>query len=260
MIMGIQGETSTADVLKEFKGKDWHLIHGMRFPDSGDIDHVLIGPSGILVFETKWSSGRWPMKNERWTYITNQLNWAITQVKINRDDLRAKLTNIDEQVPIYAVCVLWSATDSSKDLPWFYRQSPDFVYGVRGPELEDWLHALRKGSLELNRVQLIASEMKKLALTLDEESSESYKPTLNRIITDSLWMPLIGFLTPMFAFAAVSLMKNGYIDLGSVVILGALGLYVRNRSRLKAVIVCWFASLGLIVSFLLAHEIPFLLR
>lgn len=260
LIMGIQGEAITADVLREFKGKDWHLIHGMRFPDSGDIDHILVGPSGILVFETKWSAGRWPMKNERWVYTTGQLNWAISQVKKNREDLRTKLESVTEDVDVYAVCVLWSATDSSKDLPWFYRQSPDFVYGVRGPELESWLLSLRKNALDPDRVKSIASELKAMALALDEENPEPYRRTLNRIIIDSLWMPAMGFLSPMFVIAAVSLLKNAYIDLGSLVVLGVLGLYLRHRSRLKAVIVCWFASLGLIVSYVLGHEILYLLR
>lgn len=260
LIMGIQGEATTADVLKEFKGTDWHLIHGMRFPGSGDIDHVMVGPSGILVFETKWSAHRWPMKNERWPYITGQLVKAIGQAKKNRDDLRINLESVDDGVPIYAICVLWSATDSSKDRPWFYRQSPDFVYGVRGPELSGWLKDLRKNALAPDRVSSIASEMRMLARDLDDQSSETYRRTLDRIIRDSLWLPGVAFLTPMFTVAVVSLMKNGYYDLGSLLPLGALGLYLRRKSRNKAVIVSWFASSGLIVSYLLAHEILFILR
>lgn len=260
LIMGIQGEANTADVLGEFKGKDWHLIHGMRFSDSGDIDHILVGPSGILVFETKWSRDRWPMKNERQTYITNQLNRAITQVKENREAIRTRLEGITDDVPIYAVCVLWSATDSSKDLPWFYRQSPDFVHIVRGPELKDWLLTLRKSSLNSDRINEIASEVKKVARDLDEQSPESYRRTLHRIVNDSIWLPAMGFLTPLLGIFAVSMLRNGYIVLVALVVLGALGLVVRHRSRLKAVTVCWFASLGLVVGFLLGHEILFLLR
>lgn len=260
LIMGIQGEVNTSDVLKEFMGEDWHLIHGMHFPDSGDIDHVLVGPHGILVFETKWSRESWPMKNEQLPYIANQLKRAVTQVKENRDTVRTKLESIKDDVPIYAVCVLWSATDSSKDLPWFYRQSPDFVYGVRGPELGDWLLTLRKNALDSGRVKTIASELKALARNLDEESPEVYRRSLSRIINDSIWLPALGFLAPALGIGAVSLLKNGYFDFGSLVAFGALGLYIRHRSRLKAVIVCWFASLSLIVSYLLGHEIPFLLR
>lgn len=260
LVMGIQGEANTADVLKEFKGKDWHLIHGMRFPQSGDIDHILVGPSGVLVFETKWSRNRWPIKNEGWSYIANELRAAITQVKKNREDLKTKLQSIKNDVPIYAVCVLWSATDSSKDPPWFYRQSPDFVYIVRGPELKDWLLTLRKSSLNSDRINEIASEMKKLARDLDEQSPESYRRTLNRIINDSIWLPAMGFLTPLLGIFAISMLRNGYIELGGLVVLGVLGLFVRHRSRLKAVTVCWFASLGLVVGFLLGHEILFLLR
>ena len=252
LIMGIQGESSTADVLAEFKDKNWHLIHGMRFRGSGDIDHLLVGPSGILVFETKWSRDKWPMKSERRNYISNQLNGAITQVKENRETLRLRLKGLTDEVPIYAVCVLWSATDSSKDLPWFYKQSPDFVYCVRGPELQSWLQALRKNALGSARVNQIASEIKEMALALDEQNPETYRRSINKIINDSIWLPAMGFLMPVLGLALVTMLKNAYIDLASLIVFCALGLYLRNRSRLKAVVVCWFAGVGLIVGLVLA--------
>jgi len=259
-IMGIQGESLTADILREFKGREWHLINGMRFPDSGDIDHILVGPSGIIIFETKWSSGRWPMKYGKRNYMSNQLDWAVTQVKKNREDVQSKFESVRDYVPIYAVCVLWSAEDSSSDLPTFYRKSPDFVYGVRGPELKSWLEGLRKNALDPHRVKEIASEMQEKAKILDVETPERHRRTLNRIIVDSMFLPILAFISPLWAVGAISLLKNGYMDLGSLPILCVMGLYIRSRTRLKMVTVCWFSSLGVVVAYLLVHEILFLLR
>lgn len=38
--------------------RGWELVNDLQWPDRGNIDHVLIGPAGVFVLETKSLSGR----------------------------------------------------------------------------------------------------------------------------------------------------------------------------------------------------------
>lgn len=253
--MGIEGEGMTADTLRSFKRQGWTLINGMRFSESGDIDHILVGPPGIFIFETKWSSSRWPMKGEKWTYITNQLNWAISQVKDNRDDIEKKISSRHGYVPIYAVCVLWSGADSKGDPTSFELKGPDYVYGVRGGALEEWLQKPRRNVLDEARVDLIASDLSEMAINSDIQSNQNYRKTLTRIMVDYVLFPILSLIAPLWFERIIALAKNAYIDLGGLLVLGAIGIYIRLRTRIKVVTICWFLSLGAMVTYLLVHEI-----
>lgn len=50
---GADAETLTAGVLRKLKGHA--VVHGLKF-HGFDVDHVLVGPSGVTAVETKWTS------------------------------------------------------------------------------------------------------------------------------------------------------------------------------------------------------------
>ena len=50
------GEQWTARELRSLRKRDWHLANGLLLRRVADIDHVVIGPGGVLVIETKYSS------------------------------------------------------------------------------------------------------------------------------------------------------------------------------------------------------------
>lgn len=53
--LGIQGEKAVAEVLDGLKADGYHVIHDI-VEDGYNIDHVLIGPTGVYVIETKTRS------------------------------------------------------------------------------------------------------------------------------------------------------------------------------------------------------------
>ena len=55
--LGIEGEKHVAEVLDELKLEGYHLINDI-VEDGYNIDHVLIGPTGVYVIETKARSAR----------------------------------------------------------------------------------------------------------------------------------------------------------------------------------------------------------
>lgn len=56
--MGGQAEEWTAEELKGLKRSGWQHIDHVPLVGS-DVDHVVVGPGGVFVLETKWSGSQW---------------------------------------------------------------------------------------------------------------------------------------------------------------------------------------------------------
>ena len=57
---GAQGETATAHVLTELDAGSWTVIHDVAWPGRklANIDHVVVGPAGVFVIDSKNWKGR----------------------------------------------------------------------------------------------------------------------------------------------------------------------------------------------------------
>lgn len=64
---GAKGEEKTAKQLKQLKGR-YHVFHYVVLPRTkGDIDHIVIGPNGIFVIETKNNKGTITCNGDSWS-------------------------------------------------------------------------------------------------------------------------------------------------------------------------------------------------
>ena len=252
-VMGIQGETLTAEVLDDFAGKEWLLINGLRFKDRGDIDHILIGPAGLLIFESKWSGGRWPMELNSKGYLGKQVEWATRQVKMNRIDLCREFKDVIGDIPIYQVCVFWTGEDSSADDKFFFRET---VYGIRGPELANWLIELPKDAVKETTIRRIAGPIETFAYERDREdvlTDGPYRPTLDKLFMNSLIFPMIGFFVPLFVLASVAKLNRESLIYASMAILLFLGIYIRLKLKMKSLAYSWILGLAAVCLYALAY-------
>lgn len=62
---GIAGERKVADELGRALGDDWVLIHGYR-NRLGEIDHLLLGPQGLVAIEVKNINGTVHCEGDKW--------------------------------------------------------------------------------------------------------------------------------------------------------------------------------------------------
>jgi hypothetical protein len=99
--MGDEAEQWTAQQLRRLTRRGWRLINhfGLR---TDDIDHVLIGPGGAFVFETKWSASDWLTAFSR-----RREGEAVEQVLANARSMRLWHPVKSRQVPVTPVVVLW---------------------------------------------------------------------------------------------------------------------------------------------------------
>jgi hypothetical protein len=100
---GESAEQWTADAVESVKDHGWQVAHSVRFEDGYDADHVLVGPGGVIVIETKWSSYDWTLDDRR-------LRSAMGQVSRRAGLLSRRLAR--EVTP---VVVLWGRAAAALD-------------------------------------------------------------------------------------------------------------------------------------------------
>lgn len=134
-IAGEAAEQWTADAIRVMEDQGWRVAHHIVFDDGYDADHVLVGPGGVIVIETKWSSYDWKRDDRR-------VRAAIGQVSRRGHALRRHLG-----VDVTTVVVLWGRAAAALD-DTSSRQRTAGVRVMTGDALSTWLLGRSRGVLD----------------------------------------------------------------------------------------------------------------
>jgi hypothetical protein len=137
--MGALGEEWTARELRRLRKRGWHLANGLLLRRAADIDHVVIGPGGVLVVETKYSSDGW----YRDTFTNDRIKRAIAQVKTNQTDVASIMRPAVASQLVKPVVVLWGGSAESDGVT-----EEDGVEIVPGTCLRNWLASIANNGLD----------------------------------------------------------------------------------------------------------------
>lgn len=252
-LMGLDGEGSTSDVLRRFRHDGWMLVNGMKIQSYADIDHVVIGPGGLLVVESKWSHYRWPISVKKQSFMSDQITKSVTQVLKNRKDIESQFAAVLEGVPIRAICVLWSGEESSDDLPWFEMGD---VAVIRGPALGSWMKDFTSDSLDQPKIEQVWMELEEYALQRDKEDfarSGQPRQTVDRFIVRSILAPVVamiaGLMLAVYGLIIIANTFHGWLIYGTLLFI-AIGVAGLRIPTLRRVALGWLASsigIGLII-------------
>ncbi len=105
VIRGVRGEKIVGAVLDELQNEEYQAVHAIR-GNGYDIDHVLVGPGGVFVIETKHprGSGRITFRNGHGLFVGKRRRWrwdkAITQAKSGAGEVARVIERCSE-------CSLW---------------------------------------------------------------------------------------------------------------------------------------------------------
>ncbi|MEV5601914.1 nuclease-related domain-containing protein [Streptomyces sp. NPDC052299] len=56
--LGLAGERSTGRRLNTLRRQGWRVLHSVQWPSGSDIDHLVIGPSGVFTINSKCHRGK----------------------------------------------------------------------------------------------------------------------------------------------------------------------------------------------------------
>jgi hypothetical protein len=93
-MVGKHGEIAIADALKSLPN-EYVLLNDLMFPDGGgNVDHVIIGPNGLFVIETKNYSSYVKCFGDDWFVNGKKVHSLSKQAKRNAIALRKNLAGV----------------------------------------------------------------------------------------------------------------------------------------------------------------------
>jgi hypothetical protein len=252
--MGTAGEEWTAQELRRLEKRGWHVVTGVTLPGH-QIDHVAVGPSGVLVVESKWSAEPW-FGADSPKFMRGTLQSALNQANQSRQQVVSKLRGIVGDCDVQSVLVLWSASGRILD-----EHAPEVTKGTTvllGTELRSWLDALTESHGGGTNVEGAWEKIKGLAsrgdaLDADQGLVATSGPmaTYIRVIV----APFFAAALAWYAFV-VSLHLGGtvaaLVETATATIIGAAATWFMRRrlTRFRAVPIAWMtAAIGTLIAF-----------
>ena len=168
---GLAGETNTARELRRLRPAGWTVVHNLHFK-AGDVDHVAVGPGGVVVIETKSSHSEWHFLERRGVVD----KWA-DQAKMGALRVRgvAKQYSGISVDPIIVV-VAWLHDQARPSC-----QVADDTVRLNGSELHDYLAALPQ-VLEPADAAAISHGLEQAGEQFDRAAGIRHPGRLRRII------------------------------------------------------------------------------
>ena len=227
--MGNAAEEWTDSELRRLRSKGWrHVNHLVIKPEFGDIDHVAVGPDGVIVIETKWRS-----HEEDVDELSNWMTGALKQAQRNRHQVVQLLNwqHSDHPLLVQALVVLWGpdvSHDSAEAI------LADGVNVTAGESLRDDLAALADMRLSPAEVDEVYAKLKKRIAerdTWEQKNLPPVPPTLQqragRWVRGSIaaWVGL---------YLALLTLRLDWWSIAAIVGLAALGFAARRIEEIRS--------------------------
>jgi hypothetical protein len=87
---GWEGEKRVAKLLNATLSDDYYLMNGLHFQGEGDIDHIILGPNGIFVVETKNWSGIIACSGDEWQRQNNRPISGSPSIQVKKNASKVK--------------------------------------------------------------------------------------------------------------------------------------------------------------------------
>jgi hypothetical protein len=115
---GAEAEELTAELLERQLPR-WKMVHGI-FLVSADVDHVVVGPGGVVAVETKWTTVEWENHHGK----KRDYRAALAQARLSAERVQRLLSSKDISTHVLAMLVVWG-----RGAPHF-REGTQMVDGV----------------------------------------------------------------------------------------------------------------------------------
>lgn len=204
-LSGAMAESNTATDLNRLKKRGWQVVHGLKLRVQSDIDHIAIGPGGVLVVETKWSAEPWPPNREVKTFMSSRLQDAIAQTERAVTHVKGTFGASTKRPGVTKGVLVLSSP--STDEAW-----PPYVVGqtvvLRAGVLDEWLPTLADDALTHGEIAVLAGAIAAKDAQLAHKEAElgtRIPPTLHQLF--HRW--LVAFpMTAALGFLAIAMLAS----------------------------------------------------
>jgi hypothetical protein len=241
ILMGLHAEEWTAQRLRPLRRKGWLLVNGLQLRAKSDIDHVVIGPPGLIVIETKWSAERWPTFKEQAGFMDSSLKNAVDQVSRNCRDVHSNFRRVLGDTPVGRACVLWTSNvGSEKEHIWNY----DGVTIIPGVLMGSWIASLDENNIDGDRIleiwEAIANHVRDRD-GYDARQGVLHRPSLKRLAGTRVLAPMVASFIGIYASLGVTKLAFGWpVTLSIVAAFVALGTLGLNYTKTQSFTGDWF--------------------
>jgi hypothetical protein len=150
---GAEGEKKTGRVLEHLEPAEWAVFHDLSDDEYGNLDHVVVGPGGVFLLDTKWPQGTASVRrgvmevrrstNRRGTYRDRKL---VRRLHEAAKRLSGQLREgSGRRIWVQPVVVIWS------EFPQGQTKDNGVVF-IHGTLLYEWLASCPTG-LSRERIQ-----------------------------------------------------------------------------------------------------------
>jgi hypothetical protein len=231
--MGALAEQWTAHEMYILRRRGWRIMNHLSFAE-GDIDHVAIGPGGILVVETKWRSDE--------LGLGEKLQWLdFSGLRQNAREVRLWLKEHLGDAPARQVVVLWGPVARRNEV---LEHAPDDITVIPGRLFAAWLKSIPATGVTPDQVASAWDKMEPYVTTHDRWEIEKFGPE-PRSIGSRLFETALAVLTGLVGFTA-SAFSLRWVHVpwfwAVVAVLVGVGIVARRVSRLRLLAVGWLAG------------------
>lgn len=249
LMMGEVAEQWTAQSLRPLLKHGWHLANHVLL-NSGDADHVLVGPGGVIVVETKW-------RREPWRTHDADRDAALRQVQANANSIRLL---VGRHVEVQPVIVLWTSAVAKRPEPATERRYGDVVV-VPGSALQPWALRRPRNVFDEAQVAVLWGSLShhKLRNVEFERMQRPIPMSFENLALGALGLVLLGCLGLLASSWTLTLAQSVPAWIGASVLVATARWRVRRDARLHwpitAFAVGWALSLVLVAVALMSQVI-----
>jgi hypothetical protein len=251
--MGAVGEAWTSSELRPLRRRGWKLLDHVYYR-YGDVDHVLVGPGGVVVVESKWSAEAWTldMPNAR---ITD----AVRQVRRNSRDLRLAVPELRHRDgSVRSVLFLWGGARSGDVRPAGPVHMGDVDVVVGSTAAKAWRHELSAAAalFDASEIQAIWARLRTQAASTDKrEAAEPPLPTVTRLYwtaVASVVAALASVLAVIYTMRWTGTTWSGYVAACVAIFVGGAA---RRTASLRYPALGWMTGVVAITIALIAMQL-----
>jgi hypothetical protein len=226
--MGATAEAWTAGELRRLHRHGWRMINGLVLPGR-DVDHLLLGPVGVIVVETKWSSTDWHVAPADENVLA-----AVDQAVANARSLRLWQTIKRTGLPVRPLVVLWGGSKTARQAKPVTVGDATVAYGLQA--IRSWMEDT-KHEPKITAADDIDRLMQDLEAYLtsrrEMEPALIPPPSIDRAIWVSLATLASFTVTVLTCLEAFTISRSWWVGLGAVC--GVVGIWLVVYRRWTAI-------------------------